>query len=97
MGRLGRKGEAMSLCRDIRLINRSRNTAFDAKIVAEMAAPWSGIYRCPGCGREVVARKGETLPPASHHHHDITQGDVRWQLVVAAEESVEPNRDGSGD
>jgi hypothetical protein len=87
----------MALFGDSRLVKKSGNTAFDAKIVAKMAAPWSGIYRCPGCGREVVAKEGEALPPAGHHHHSITQGDIRWQLIVAAEDIVDPQRSRSKD
>jgi hypothetical protein len=45
-----------------------------------------GIYRCPGCGDEVVAAKGDRLPPATHHPHTKDQGKIEWQLVVFAEQ-----------
>jgi hypothetical protein len=46
--------------------------------------PYSGIYRCPGCGREVTSIYGHALPPQNHHQHQqYSQGNVRWQLVAA--------------
>lgn len=44
---------------------------------------YSGIYRCVGCGHEVVAEKGRKLPPENHHEHAPWEhGDIRWQLVA---------------
>ncbi|HEX7687939.1 MAG TPA: hypothetical protein VF453_09540 [Burkholderiaceae bacterium] len=43
----------------------------------------SGIYRCPGCGKEITHIGGTRLPPQNHHQHTYTQGSVRWQLLVA--------------
>ncbi len=45
----------------------------------------SGIYRCVGCGREVVGEKERTLPPQNHHQHTPVQGLIRWLLVVFAQ------------
>jgi hypothetical protein len=43
---------------------------------------WSGIYRCEGCGREVVHTTGHSLPPQNHHQHTTSQGKIRWRLIV---------------
>jgi hypothetical protein len=44
---------------------------------------WSGIYRCVGCGYEVVHTNDIPLPPQNHHQHKPTQGKtIRWQLLV---------------
>jgi hypothetical protein len=43
---------------------------------------WSGIYRCEGCGKEVVHTIGKSLPPQNHHQHTAAQGTIRWRLVV---------------
>ena len=43
---------------------------------------WSGIYRCEGCGREVVSTSGHPLPPQNHHQHTRDQGSIRWRILV---------------
>jgi hypothetical protein len=43
---------------------------------------WSGIYRCEGCGHEVVHTKDRSLPPQNHHQHTPAQGHIRWRLIV---------------
>jgi hypothetical protein len=45
----------------------------------------SGIYRCRGCGREIVAEASRPLPLAEHPRHVPAQGTVRWRLAVAAQ------------
>lgn len=46
--------------------------------------PHSGIYRCVGCGCEVVSTQDEPLPPQNHHQHDTRLGHIHWKLIVAA-------------
>lgn len=46
------------------------------------AAPWSGIYRCEGCGKEAVSTAGHPLPPQNHHQHTYSQGAIRWRCIV---------------
>lgn len=43
---------------------------------------WSGLYRCEGCGKEVVSVTGYPLPPQNHHQHTTAQGRIRWRLIV---------------
>lgn len=59
--------------------------AFDAIYLPGQAPPFSGIYRCMGCNREVVAEASRQLPPQNHHQHAPHQGVVRWRLIVYAD------------
>ena len=61
------------------------NAAFDAEHKPGAETPFSGIYRCLGCGLEVVSEKGKPLPPQNHHQHTRLQGTIRWRLVVYAD------------
>lgn len=57
-------------------------TEFDKFYGPAEATTWSGIYRCEGCGREVVSTHGHPMPPQNHHQHTISQGKIRWRLIV---------------
>jgi len=58
------------------------NDEFDKIYDPGTIAGWSGIYRCEGCGREVVHTIGKPLPPQNHHQHTYGQGTIRWKLIV---------------
>jgi hypothetical protein len=45
-----------------------------------------GIYRCRGCGCEVVADASRPLPLDKHPRHSSAQGAIRWRLAVAAQQ-----------
>ena len=62
----------------------SEDAAFDAQHSPGATTPFSGIYRCLGCHREVVSEEGEPLPPQNHHQHEPSQGAIRWRLAVYA-------------
>jgi hypothetical protein len=47
-------------------------------------AIYSGVYRCEGCGKEISHNAGVSLPPQNHHQHSVTQGTIRWRLIVWA-------------
>ncbi len=74
----------MALFKDPRFLSRSTHALFDAVHPAGGPAEHPGIYRCEGCGYEVTAGPGQTLPPADHHSHTAVQGPVRWRIVVYA-------------
>jgi hypothetical protein len=57
-------------------------TEFDAVHKPGADVPYSGIYRCAGCGKSSTNVKGHTVPTQNHHQHTAQQGDIRWQLVV---------------
>ena len=58
------------------------DTLFDDLHKAGARAPHSGIYRCNGCGQEIVMEEGQTLPPENHHQHPNQYLVILWQLVV---------------
>lgn len=60
----------------------SDHTAFDTLTGPGQSTPYSGIYRCEGCGHEVSANVGNPMPPQNHHQHTQTQGSIRWRLVA---------------
>ena len=56
---------------------------FDKVYNPGVITPWSGIYRCLGCGKEAISTFSHPLPPQNHHQHTLQQGSIRWQLTVA--------------
>ena len=62
-----------------------KQNAFDAEYDPGAAVPHSGIYRCTGCGREIVAEEARKFPPQNHHEHPTTEGKIRWRLIVYAD------------
>ena len=59
------------------------NAAFDQIHEPSVQTPYSGIYRCEGCGKCVVSMHPHPLPPQNHHQHTPQQGRIRWRLIVA--------------
>lgn len=59
------------------------SVAFDHIHRPGQATPFSGIYRCEGCGINEVSTQGHPLPPQNHHQHTFLQGAIRWRLAVA--------------
>lgn len=47
--------------------------------------PYSGVYRCEGCGREIAANEHTPMPPQNHHQHAQAQGAIRWRMIVWAD------------
>lgn len=62
-----------------------RDPAFEMEHLPSAPAPWPGIYRCTGCGREAIASVGHTLPSQTHHLHGPGEGLIRWRLIVWAD------------
>ena len=56
---------------------------FDPAHPPGTAAPHTGIYKCEGCGMEVISNAGDPLPRADHHEHSLAQGEFAWRLIVA--------------
>jgi hypothetical protein len=75
----------MALYKNPNYLTRSTHTDFDATYSPGDSAPYSGIYRCTGCGKESTSIEGRNLPPQNHHTHTWMQGLILWQLIVAAE------------
>jgi hypothetical protein len=76
--------------KDGTLFNQLPNDAnFDTIHMPGQLAPFSGIYKCVGCGFEAVSRSGDHLPPqvnCSQHaaRWPNVYGEVRWKLAAAA-------------
>ena len=52
--------------------------------------PYSGIYKCLGCNKEITSNKGDPFPPQNKHQHTSGQGKVIWKLIVRTD--TEGNR-----
>jgi len=63
-------------------LNPLNHAAFDTITLVGQKAPYSGLYRCEGCGHEIVSTYGNTLPPQNHPQHSVAQGAIRWRLIV---------------
>jgi hypothetical protein len=75
----------MAIYKNPSVLTKSEDVAFDAIHAPGGAAPFSGIYKCEGCGYEVASNHGQPLPPQNHHQHPANLGAIRWRLVVFAE------------
>jgi hypothetical protein len=65
-------------------LKKSCGAAHDELHLAGSAAPYVGVYGCDGCGNDVVAPLGSSLPNADHHRHLNKEGTIRWRLIVFA-------------
>jgi hypothetical protein len=61
------------------------HSAFDGTHKPGAVAPYSGIYRCMGCGSEVASNEGQPLPPQNHNQHPTHDGAISWKLIVYAD------------
>jgi hypothetical protein len=72
----------MALYKYQQFIAQSTHAAFDQLHEPGSSTPYSGIYRCEGCGHEVTSVYPHPLPPQNHHQHSNAQGAIRWRLIV---------------
>ena len=72
----------MALYKYSRYLEVSNDQAFDTLSSPGTSTPYSGIYRCEGCGSEIASNAGNPLPPQNHHQHSQAQGTIRWRLIV---------------
>jgi hypothetical protein len=63
-------------------LHKENGPEFDAIHEPGTATPFSGIYRCEGCGQSITSVHPKPLPPQNHHQHSAGQGRIRWRLVV---------------
>jgi hypothetical protein len=75
----------MALHNDGEYLTQSQDEVFGKNYSPGTQPPYSGIYWCMGCGREVVAEKERQLPPQNHHQHNTSQGSIQWRLIVFAD------------
>lgn len=75
----------MALYQEENFVKKTEDGEFDKIYDPGTEAPFAGIYRCVGCGREIGIAQGHKLPPQNHHEHAPAQGKIRWQLIVYAD------------
>jgi hypothetical protein len=75
----------MAVCKDWSFFEHSNSSAFDTIFSAGSFTPYSGIYRCEGCGQNSVSTEGMPLPARGHHGHQSSQGTVRWRLIASTQ------------
>lgn len=75
----------MALYRYSNYVTVSTDDAFTLEHKPGASSPYSAIYRCMGCGREIVSEYNKPLPPQNHHQHTATQGSIRWKMIVYAD------------
>jgi len=73
----------MAVYKYSQFLQQSTNQAFDQLLSPGTTTPYSGIYRCEGCGKNEVSTQHHPLPPQNHHQHSPSQGAIRWRLAVA--------------
>jgi hypothetical protein len=64
---------------------QDQSAEFDREHHPGQTVPYSGIYMCMGCGKEIASNEGQPFPPQNHHQHTIAQGHVRWKLITYAD------------
>jgi len=75
----------MALFKHANNLGRNTSIEFDKVRLPGSPTPYSGIYRCAGCGYEVASNETQPLPPQNHRHYHVPGVPVRWRLVVAAQ------------
>lgn len=73
----------MAIYKYQQFLEHSNHAAFDTLTYPGGTVPYSGIYRCEGCGDNIVSTFGHVMPPQNHHQHTQAQGQIRWRLIVA--------------
>jgi len=66
-------------------IEVSVSPEFDREYTPGETPSHPGIYRCRGCGCEILADPRNPFPLDDHPRHSPAQGAVRWRLCVAAQ------------
>ena len=75
----------MAFYKYVQFLLNSNDRAFQAIHKPGTVTPHSGIYRCEGCGHEIVCSEAAALPPQNHHPHHQGQGGIRWRLIVCTQ------------
>lgn len=73
----------MAVYKYSQVLEQSNHAAYDQILHPGTPTPYSGIYRCEGCGVNEVSTREHPLPPQNHHQHTLQQGRILWRLAVA--------------
>jgi hypothetical protein len=76
----------MAMYKEAEYLTKSGDVAFDKDHRTGTPTPFSGVYRCIRCGREVVSTQSHPMPPQNHHQHTPAQGTILWRLIVFADD-----------
>ena len=68
-----------------KFVQESGSEEFDKAYGPGLKTPVAGIYRCEGCGLEVVLNVSDLFPSRSRHRHADRQGTICWRLIVCAD------------
>jgi hypothetical protein len=77
-------GVSMAWYKEAKYLTKVDHPPYDKDHPPGGEAPFAGIYRCMGCGREIAIANKHILPPQNHHSHTAQQGAIRWRLIVFA-------------
>jgi hypothetical protein len=72
----------MAYYKYLQLLSNQQGAEFDTLHHPAQVTPFSGIYRCEGCGLSITSVNSHPLPPQNHHQHSLQQGTIRWRLAV---------------
>jgi hypothetical protein len=67
--------------KNAKYLHQSSDAKFDAIYEPGVPTPYSGVYHCVACLKEVTSVHAHPLPPQNHHQHPAGQ-PIRWQMVV---------------
>jgi len=62
----------------------SAQTWWNSRYSSGDTVPFSGIYRCTVCGKEVTCNATDPFPPQNHSQHKQQQA-VEWQLIIRSD------------
>jgi hypothetical protein len=74
----------MALYKYSQFIGHSDHASFDGTHKPGQLTPHSAIYRCTGCGKEIVSETNKPFPPQNHHQHTNAMVPILWQMIVFA-------------
>lgn len=66
-------------------LDKDESDEFDKLHLPGTVISFTGIYRCEGCGRELICGRGQALPLTNHHQHEDERLAVQWRLIVFAD------------
>lgn len=64
------------------LLKQTAHPAFGEILNPGKPAPYSGIYKCIHCDKEISCAHEHKLPSENDHEHDKSV-PIKWKLIVA--------------
>lgn len=72
---------AMAYYKNANFLSQEFGPEFDIVHTPGVQTPFSGIYRCTGCGKSITSTHLHPLPAQNHEQHPPGV-PIRWQLIV---------------